>query len=125
MHEDLDDLAKRLKTDASEQMKLYKLWDDDNSSGIQDVLGAAKYLKGNYEEISSVRYKWHHSAEYWTKRGQTKQGQKYTEEKVAKELFAHISSAQVSQKEMEYIKEYFPRALEKFNNVIEEIASKM
>lgn len=76
-------------------------------------------------ELWEVDYRFAKNIQSYTKRGQTKQGQKYTEEKVAKELFAHISSAQVSQKEMEYIKEYFPRALEKFNNVIEEIASKM
>lgn len=120
MMTDLDNLAAGLKsgTGSITMRDLYALYGQQGTSGVQDILGAAKYISAKkYGDIGSVRYKWGHSESYW-KRGSTKK-------EAASELFAHISAAQVSDQEMAVMKQYFPNSVDKFTEIVAQVASKV
>lgn len=88
--------------------------DDGNSQGVQDILDGCRFLEnGEYKTVSKNFY-FAHSDDYWQRRD--------TKTELASELFAHISSAQVSEAEMKYIEEYFPEARKEFDKIIAEVA---
>lgn len=116
LFKDLDALKKNLANGKVTKQELLMLRQDDNSNGVQDILGAAKYLDSRYEEISSIRYKWGHSDDYWQNGP--------IEYIMSSELFAHMSSANVSQKESEYMDKYFPNFKMEYQKIIELIANK-
>lgn len=87
------------------------------TNGVQDVLGAMPYIKpsnSTYKEIGNARYAWGHDQSYWQRRN--------AQREAASELFAHLSAAQVSPEAMKEMKEYFPKATAKFDEVMARIA---
>lgn len=95
--------------------KMRNLYKDHNSAGVQDVLGSFKFIDRRnsdfvFDEELDVRLSWSHSDEYWTRSAPKKEA--------CSELFAHISSGQVSEKEMNFIKDYFPNSTEAFDELL-------
>ena len=109
---------------------------DDDSAGVQDAFSSFphfdktefKGLTGKKNErtlnsithlnsASSMRPRWSHSPDYWRRNDAVKE--------CASELFAHISSATVSEQEMAYVKECFPKSVECFNSIVSSVASKL
>jgi hypothetical protein len=114
MMNDIKALQQRLDNKEMTYRDLLNIRDDGNSQGVQDVLGACRFLdNGEYYKLAR-NYYFGHPDDYW-KRVDVK-----TE--MANELFAHISAAQVSTAEMKYIDEYFPEAKKEFEKIIEKVA---
>lgn len=111
MLEDFEDIVKSLKTGDGRitPRDIANLFSDDNSSGVQDILGSAKFIAKKFSVLGDYRYKWAHSDAYWKRSN--------AQFEAASELFAHISSAQVSKKEMAYIEKYFPKAKAEFDKI--------
>lgn len=81
------------------------MWRSDFSKGVQDA----------FEGLKVGRYKWGHGEKYWNRNGEDGRNAM-----VASELFAHISSANYSPGEMEYINKYFPESVKVFKKIITE-----
>lgn len=131
MVEDLLNLEKKLRNREFRINFRHSFWDND-SVGVQDAISATpnmgvtkhKMLSGkkNVDNLNNItkmsdRYRlspnWHHSDDYWQRRDAVVES--------ASELFANISSAQVSPEEMKYMKEAFPKSVETFEKIIKEI----
>lgn len=116
MVKDLDNLAASIKSGRVSINDLGALSFQKGTTGVQDILGAAKHIDAKYNDISKAYYRWGHSDDYWKRRN--------AKAEAASELFAHISAAQVSEQEMAVVKKYFPGAVEKFAEAVKEVASK-
>lgn len=131
MVEDLLNLEKKLQNREFRINFRHSFWDDD-SCGVQDAISATpnmgvtkhKMLSGkknanNLNNITKMKDRygiatnWGHSDDYWQRNDAVAEA--------ASELFANISSAQVSQEEMKYMKEAFPKSVEVFEKIIKEI----
>lgn len=91
---------------------------NDESRGLQNIFSSLKYIneKGEFKNkisknVDQVRYNWSHSDEYWRRENNPAVDAR-------SELFAHLSAAQCSKKQQEYMKEYFPNSWETFNELI-------
>lgn len=104
---------------------------DPDSVGVQDAFSAFPHMyateykgfskKKDEEKLVKIvsmldkyqiRTRFSHSNDYWTRDDAVKE--------CASELFANISAATVSNWEMDYMKEYFPKSVECFNKILEE-----
>lgn len=81
------------------------MWKDNYSKGVQDAL----------EGLGVGRYRWGHGERYWNRNGASGR-----DAMTACELFANISSAHYSKKEMEYMMKYFPESVKAFKKIITE-----
>lgn len=114
MMNDLKALQQRLDNKEMTYSDLLHLRDDGNSQGVQDVLGACKFLdNGEYYKLAR-NYYFGHPDDYWQRTD--------VKTEMANELFAHISAAQVSPAEMKYMDEYFPESKKEFEKIIEKVA---
>lgn len=91
---------------------------DDESRGLQDIFSSLKYIneKGEFKNkisknVDQVRWNFAHSSDYWRRENNPAVDAR-------SELFAHLSAAQCSKKQQEYMKEYFPNSWETFNELI-------
>lgn len=75
----------------------------DCTSGIQDAIGGLS--------LNTIKGNWMHSTDYW-KRGNRMQ-------EVGSELYAHITSAMTDEESFKYMKEFFPRAVAKYEELLE------
>lgn len=130
MIQDMLHIKERLDTDREFLWNIRDAFTDIDSAGVQDSWGAMKNFESTSQRVAkrdlekivkATKYnvvpRWGHSDSYWTRKDPVKE--------CASELFANISSAQVSEEEMEYMKEYFPRSCDKFNEIIKEVSSKV
>lgn len=115
MMKDIENLKKRLDSGKLSYSELTSIREDGNSNGVQDVLGACKFIEnGKYYTIGSRNYTWGHSDDYWQR--------KNVKAEMASELFAHLSAAEVSTASAKYMDEYFPETKKQFEKIIEKIA---
>ncbi len=112
---DIEGLNKKISSGLG---KLNSLRLDDESRGLQDIFSSLPYLneKGEFKgKINSranyIRYNFAHSSDYWRRNDNPAVDAR-------SELFAHLSAAQCSKKQQEYMKEYFPNCWEAFNDLI-------
>ena len=115
MMNDIKNLQGKLKIGKITEDDLNKLREDGNSRGVQDILGACRYIDdGAYKQIGEILYTYGHSGAYWQRSD--------PKAEAASELFANISAAQVSPAEMEYINKFFPQSKREFDKIIEKVA---
>ena len=115
MMKDIENLKKRLDSGKLSYGELTSIREDGNSDGVQDVLGACKFVEnGKYYTIGARNYTWGHSGDYWQR--------KNVKAEMASELFAHLSAAEVSTASAKYMDEYFPETKKEFEKIIEKIA---
>jgi hypothetical protein len=76
----------------------------DHSSGVQDMYSGLT--------LNRVRAGWGHSTDYWL-RGDT-------DLEIASEAFAHMSSGYTNPERLKIMKEWFPKACEAFENIVNE-----
>lgn len=97
-----------------------KLLQDDNSRGIQDTISGLKLMSKtksgtNVKLIdNSFTTYWKHNQSYW----RDTDTDAYNENRVKKELFAHLSACQASPTQREMMKEMFPSCLKEFERVL-------
>lgn len=109
-----DDIKNFVK--ASKSMRrddIIKMFADNNSRGIQDISSAIRNMKGADYELSEIvknKIRWSHSNEYW-QRSDVKL-------EAASEMFAHISASKISEIQTQYMKTWFPKSLEAFDDII-------
>lgn len=88
---------------------------DHTTRGIQDVLGAAKFIDdgmgGTYD--TGVRFMWGHSDSYWKRN---------PEEQAITELWAHMSVAEVSPSAAVHMDEFFPNFRHEFREFLKQFA---
>lgn len=77
----------------------------DLASGVQDMYSGLT--------LNKVRPCWGHSTDYWL-RGNT-------ELEIASEAFAHMSSGYTNPERLKIMKEWFPKACEAFENIVNEL----
>lgn len=115
MMKDIDNLKKRLDSGKLSYSELTSIKNDGNSNGVQDILGACKFVEnGKYYTIGDWTYTWGHSDDYWQRRD--------VKAEMASELFAHLSAAEVSTASAKYMDEYFPETKKQFEKIIEKVA---
>jgi hypothetical protein len=79
--------------------------DDDPSSGVQDIYSGLT--------LNKILVRWHHSTDYWT-RGNT-------DEEIASEAFAHMSSGYTNPKRLAAMQKWFPKACKAFEEIAQEL----
>jgi hypothetical protein len=115
MMKDMKEINNRVKSNDREFIKaLNDMVKDDSSKGVQDAI-SAMHCKGIglKDTKTQVRVRWSHSQEYYERSN--------AKNEAASELFANICGAKVDPKAQEYMKEYFPNAVEEFERIIKEI----
>ena len=130
MIQDMLHIKEKVVVDREYLFNLRRTFADNNSHGVQDAWTAMKHFESTSQKVvkrdlkkiaEPIDYKvvphWGHSDSYWKRSDAVKE--------CASELFANISSAQVSEKEMQYMREYFPRSCDKFDEIMKEVASKV
>ena len=110
---DLDEIMAMSK----DELKMLVM--DHTTRGIQDILGAAKFIDdgmgGTYD--TGVRYMWGHSESYW------KRNDAATE--AISELWAHMSVAEVSPFADAHIEKFFPNSRIEFRKFLKEFAEQV
>ena len=115
MMKDMKEINNRVKSNDIDFIRaLNNMVKDDSSKGVQDAI-SAMHCKGiGLTDVKTqVRVKWSHSQKYYERNN--------AKNEAASELFAHICGAKVDPKAQEYMKEYFPNAVEEFERIIKEI----
>ena len=115
MMKDMKEINNRVKSNDIDFIRaLNDMVKDDSSKGVQDVI-SAMHCKGiGLTDVKTqVRVKWGHSQKYYERNN--------AKNEAASELFAHICGAKVDPKAQEYMKKYFPNAVEEFERIIKEI----
>ena len=117
IEKDLSHISKNINT-----MNYSKHMWDDASKGVQDFFSALKPLndKGPRagtipENLLSVRYKWSHSYDYYTRKSDPMVD-------AASELFANISGGYGDPNQMKYMEKYFPNSVKAFGDIIDDMA---
>lgn len=119
---DLARISKEIDNSKSEISMYHKDMWDDASKGVQDFFSALKPLndqgprKGKIpKNLLNVRYNWSHSYSYYTR---------YDDPMIdaASELFANISGGYGDEKQMKYMKKYFPNSVSAFEEIIDEMS---
>ena len=112
----MKEMNQKCKTDKEYVKKLQHAVDDDASAGVQDAI-SAMHCKGiglkDVKENVTIWY--HHSTEYYER--------KDAKIEAASELFANMCGAQVDDKAVAYMKEYFPNAYNVFWNIINDVGA--
>jgi hypothetical protein len=117
--EDIHLLIERLN-DEDEVFEMRRIRSDDESRGIQDIFSSLPYLneKGEFEgefnnvNVYNLRPRYMHQPDYWRRLNDPAIDAR-------SELFAHISAAQASKKQQEYMREYFPNSFKTFTELME------
>lgn len=115
MMKDMKEINNRVKKNDRDFIRaLNEMVKDDSSKGVQDAI-SAMHCKGiGLEDVKTqVRVKWSHSQEYYERSN--------AKNEAASELFANICGAKADPKAQEYMKKYFPNAVEEFERIIKEI----
>lgn len=115
MIKDMREMNNRVKSNDRDFIKaLNDMVKDDSSKGIQDAI-SAMHCKGiGLNNVKTqVRVRWSHSQEYYERNN--------AKNEAASELFANICGAKADPKAQEYMKKYFPNAVEEFEKIIKEI----
>ena len=115
MIKDMKEMNNRVKSNDRDFIKaLNDMIRDDSSKGVQDAI-SAMHCKGiGLSDVKAqVRVRWSHSQEYYERSN--------AKNEAASELFANICGAKADQKAQEYMKKYFPNAVEEFEKIIKEI----
>ena len=106
-------------SDENEVIKMQKIRNDHESRGIQDIFSSLPYLnkkgefkgKLNNENVNKLKPNYVHEESYWTRRNDPAIDAR-------SELFAHISAAQASKKQQEYMRQYFPNSFKAFSELL-------
>lgn len=115
MIKDMKEMNSRVKSNDRDFIKaLNDMIKDDSSKGVQDAI-SAMHCKGiGLSDVKAqVRVRWGHSQEYYERSN--------AKNEAASELFANICGAKADPKAQEYMKKYFPNAVEEFEKIIKEI----
>lgn len=115
MIKDMKEINDRVKNNDKDFIKaLNDMIKDDSSKGVQDAI-SAMHCKGiGLKDVKEqVRVRWSHSQEYYERNN--------VKNEAASELFANMCAAKVDPKAQEYMKKYFPNAVEEFERIIKEI----
>lgn len=115
MIKDMKEMNNKVKSNDVEFIRsLNDMIKDNSSKGIQDAI-SAMHCKGIWlkDVKAKVRVRWSHSQEYYERTN--------AKNEAASELFANICGAKADPKAQEYMKKYFPNALEEFERIIKEI----
>lgn len=115
MIRDMKEMNSRVKSNDKGFIKaLNDMIKDDSSKGVQDAI-SAMHCKGiGLKDVKKqVNVRWSHSQEYYERDN--------AKNEAASELFANICGAKVDPKAQEYMKKYFPNAVEEFERIIKEI----
>lgn len=115
MIKDMNEMNNRVKNNDRDFIRaLNDMIKDDSSKGVQDAI-SAMHCKGiGLNDVKTqVRVLWSHSQEYYERSN--------AKNEAASELFANICGAKVDPKAQEYMKKYFPNAVEEFEKIIKEI----
>ena len=115
MLKDMEEMNNRVKNNDKDFIKaLNDMVKDSSSKGVQDAI-SAMHCKGiGLEDVKTqVRVRWSHSQEYYERSN--------AKNEAASELFANICGAKADPKAQEYMKKYFPNAVEEFEKIIKEI----
>ena len=112
------DVLNKLMSDPAELKALNDIMRDNESRGIQDIFSSFKTLnsKGPFKNkinsnYTQVRFRFCHDDEYWNR-------EKDPTIDARSELFAHMSAAQCSDKQREYMEKYFPNSFKEFDNAL-------
>lgn len=116
MLQDMKEMNQKCKTDKEYVKKLQHVVDDDASAGVQDAI-SAMHCKGiGLKDVNeNITIWYHHSTEYYER--------KDAKIEAASELFANMCGAQVDDKAVAYMEEYFPNAYKVFWNIINDIGA--
>ena len=115
MMKDMKEMNSRVKNNDRDFIRaLNDMIKDNSSKGVQDAI-SAMHCKGiGLKDVKTqVRVHWSHSQEYYERSN--------AKNEAASELFANICGAKVDPKAQEYMKKYFPNAVEEFERIIKEI----
>ena len=115
MLKDMKEMNNRVKNNDKDFIKaLNDMIKDSSSKGVQDAI-SAMHCKGiELKDVKvQVRVRWSHSQEYYERNN--------AKNEAASELFANICGAKADPKAQEYMKKYFPNAVEEFEKIIKEI----
>lgn len=98
------------------------IW-NDSSKGVQDFFSSLKPLndkgprKGKIPTgLRNQRHNWGHSYDYYTRKDDPMID-------ASSELFANISGGYGDEKQMAYMRKYFPNSVKEFENIIDEMAT--
>ena len=111
----MEEMNNRVKNNDKDFIKaLNDMIKDSSSKGVQDAI-SAMHCKGiGLSDVKAqVRVRWSHSQEYYERSN--------AKNEAASELFANICGAKADPKAQEYMKKYFPNAVEEFEKIIKEI----
>jgi hypothetical protein len=107
MQKDLENMFDS-NTDWYTKLKILS-W-NDNSNSVQDLISAARNMNDFSSKAKSVKIKFGHSDEYWTR------GDTYFE--ASSELFANITAALVDENQMVFINRLLPNSLIEYKKLM-------
>lgn len=105
--------------DENEILEMREIRNDDESRGIQDIFSSLPYLneKGEFEgkfnnkNVGRLEPYYMHPSQYWMRLDDPAIDAR-------SELFAHISAAQASKKQQDYMRKYFPNSFKTFSTLM-------